>query len=89
MAYYALALGAVNMAQASRKFSCNMPDPIPVVILGRLAVDRSLLGQGFGRAMVRDAGMRVLQGASAIGIRDMIVHALDDDAHAFYEKVEF
>jgi GNAT superfamily N-acetyltransferase len=66
-----------------------MPDPIPVVILGRLAVDRSLHGKGFGRSLVRDAGLRVIQAADAIGIRGMAVHALTDDAKAFYEKVGF
>jgi GNAT superfamily N-acetyltransferase len=66
-----------------------MPDPIPVVILGRLAVDRSLHSKGFGRSLVRDAGMRVIQAAGAIGIRGMTVHALTDDAKAFYEKVGF
>lgn len=55
-----------------------MPEPIPVVVLGRLAIDKSLQGQGIGRAMVRDAGLRVLQAAEVIGIRGMLVHALSD-----------
>jgi predicted N-acetyltransferase YhbS len=66
-----------------------MPEPIPVVVLGRLAVDRSLHGQGFGRALVRDAGLRVLQAADVIGVRGMIVHALGDEARRFYERVGF
>ena len=57
-----------------------MPDPIPVVILGRLAADR---------ALVRDAGMRVMQAADVIGMRGMTVHAPTDDAKAFYEPVWF
>ena len=89
VAYYALASGAIPVAQATGKLRRNMPDPIPVVILGRLAVDRSLHGKGFGRSLVRDAGMRVIQAADAIGIRGMTVHALTDDAKAFYEKVGF
>ena len=89
VAYYALAPGAITVAQATRKLRRNMPDPIPVVILGRLAVDRSLHGKGFGRSLVRDAGMRVIQAADAIGVRGMTVHALTDDAKAFYEKVGF
>jgi GNAT superfamily N-acetyltransferase len=52
-------------------------------------VDRSLHGQGVGRALVRDAGQRVIQAADTIGIRGLIVHALSDDAKAFYEKVGF
>lgn len=66
-----------------------MPDPIPVVVLGRLAVDRSLHGKGLGRALVRDAARRVAQAADTIGIRGMIVHALSDQAKAFYERVGF
>ena len=89
VAYYALAPGAITVAQATGKLRRNMPDPIPVVILGRLAVDRSLHGKGFGRSLVRDAGMRVIQAADAIGIRGMTVHALTDDAKLFYEKVGF
>ena len=66
-----------------------MPDPLPVVVLGRLAVDREWHGQGIGRAMVRDAGMRVLQAAEIIGIRGIVVHALSDAAKAFYERIGF
>ena len=66
-----------------------MPDPIPVVVLGRLAVDQSLRGQGIGRALVRNAGLRVMQVADTIGIRGMLVHALPDEARAFYLKVGF
>ncbi len=89
VAYYALASGALTTVDASGRFRRNMPDPIPVVVLGRLAVDQALHGQGFGRALVRDAGMRVIQAADAIGIRGMIVHALSDDARVFYEKIGF
>ncbi len=66
-----------------------MPDPIPVVVLGRLAVDKSLHGQGVARALVRDAGLRVIQVAETIGIRGMLVHALSDEAREFYQRVGF
>jgi GNAT superfamily N-acetyltransferase len=89
VAYYALASGAVTTTEATGRFRRNMPDPIPVVVLGRLAVDRTLHRRGFGRSLVRDAGMRVIQAADAIGIRGMTVHALSDKAAAFYEKVGF
>lgn len=64
-----------------------MPDLIPVVVLGRLAVDTSLHGQGIG--LVRDAGLRVIQVAETIGIRGMLVHALSDEAREFYLRVGF
>ncbi|MFT4148638.1 MAG: GNAT family N-acetyltransferase [Paracoccaceae bacterium] len=89
VAFYALASSAIMADAAPGRFRRNMPDLIPVVVLGRLAIDRSLQGRGFGRALVRDAGRRVVQAADAIGIRGLLVHALSDDARAFYEKVGF
>lgn len=89
LAYYALASGAVTTTAAAGRFRRNMPDPIPVVVLGRLAVDKALHGKGFGRALVRDAGMRVIQAADTIGIRGMMVHALSDSAKTFYENIGF
>ena len=89
LAYYALASSAIAVDKAGGRFRRNMPDPIPVVVLARLAVDRSRQGQGLARALVRDAGLRVLQAADTIGIRGLIVHALSQDAIAFYERVGF
>lgn len=89
LAYYALASSAVVVKATSGRFRRNMPDPIPVVVLGRLAVDRKLHGRGIGRALVRDAAMRVLQAAEIIGIRGIVVHALSDAAKAFYEHIGF
>ena len=88
-AYYALASGAVRVSEATGRFRRNMPDPIPVVILGRLAIDSAYQAQGLGRALVRDAGLRVVQSAQAIGIRGMLVQALSEDAKSFYEKLGF
>ena len=87
--YFALASGAVNVAAAPGRFRRNMPDPIPVVVLARLAVDRTYQGQGLGRAMVRDAAMRVVHAAVTIGIRGIIVLAISDDAKAFYLALGF
>lgn len=89
VAYYALASGAVKVAEAPSRFRRNMPDPIPVVVLGRLAIDRSLQGQGIGRALVRDALLRVAQAGEAIGIHGVLVHALSEAARAFYLAVGF
>ena len=87
VAYYALASSAVTLAETPSHFRRNMPDPIPVVVLGRLAVDLLFQGKGIGRALVRDAGYRVIQAAEAIGIRGMIVHAIFPTARAFYEQI--
>lgn len=89
LAYYALASGAVAATAATGRFRRNMPDPIPVVVLGRLAIDRSLQGRGIGRALVRDAGLRIVQAADIIGIRGLLVHALSDEAKLFYERLGF
>lgn len=89
MAYYSLASSAVTTNTAPGRFRRNMPAPIPVVVLGRLAVDKSLHGKGVGRALVRDAGLRVIQVAETIGIRGMLVHALSDEARDFYLRVGF
>jgi GNAT superfamily N-acetyltransferase len=83
---YALAAGA---AAAPGHFRRNMPDPIPVVVLARLAVDRTYQGRSLGRALVRDAAWRVVHAADAIGIRGILVHAISDDAKAFYLALGF
>lgn len=87
--YYSLSSYAVRISAAPSAFRRNMPDPIPVVLLGRLAVDQEFQGRGLARAMVRDAGQRVAQAASTIGIRGLLVHAVNTDAAAFYELLGF
>lgn len=89
VAYYALASGAITVIAAPSRFRRNMPDPIPVVMLGRLAVDRALQGAGIGRALVRDAGLRVIRAADTIGIRGLMVHAISPEARTFYEHIGF
>lgn len=89
VAYYALASGAVTTVAATGRMRRNMPDPIPVVILGRLAVDRGYHGRGLGRALFRDAASRVLQAADAIGIRGLLVHAISSEAKRFYVALGF
>jgi len=87
--YYALASGGVDVAAAPGRFRRNMPDPTPVVILGRLAVDRTRQGRGLGRALFRDGARRVVHAAEAIGIRGLLVHAISEDAKAFYLALGF
>ncbi len=84
VAYYALASGAMACAAATGKLKRNMPDPVPMAILGRLAIDSAFQGKGLGRALFRDAALRVLSAADAIGIRGLLVHAISDEAAAFY-----
>ena len=85
--YYALASGAIS--QVPGRFRRNMPDPIPVVLLARLAADRTHRGRGLGRALFRDAARRVAQAADTIGIRGIVVHAISEDARRFYLALGF
>ena len=89
MGYYALASGALTVESAPGRFRRNMPDPIPVVVLARLAVDRSYQGRGVGRALFRDGARRVVSAADAIGIRGIVVHAISDGARRFYFALGF
>ncbi len=87
--YYALASGAVTVAAAAGRFQRNMPDPIPVVVLARLAIDRAHHGHGLGRALFRDATRRIVNAADAIGIRGILVHAISNEARSFYLALGF
>ncbi len=87
--YYALASGAIAVANAPGRFRRNMPNPIPVAVLARLAVDGNWQGQGMGRALFRDAAQRVAQAADVIGIRGILVHAISQTAKQFYTKLGF
>jgi GNAT superfamily N-acetyltransferase len=89
VAYYALASGAIAQAGVPGKFRRNMPDPIPAVVLARLAVDRGYQGGGLGRALFRDAAHRVAHAADTIGIRGIVVHAISEEARKFYIALGF
>lgn len=85
--YYALASSAIAVKATPGRFRRNMPDPIPVVVLGRLAIARRHHGGGLGRALFQGAARRTLHAADAIGIRGMIVHAISEEAKAFYLRL--
>jgi GNAT superfamily N-acetyltransferase len=87
--YYALAGGGVAQVQAPGRVRRNMPDPVPVMILGRLAVDLAWQGHGLGRSLLRDAVLRTLQAAEIGGIRAILVHAISADAKRFYQRYGF
>ena len=87
--YYSLAAGSVARETAPGRVRRNAPDPVPLVVLGRLAIDQDYQGQGLGRALVRDAILRILQAADIIGVRAILVHALSENAKRFYEECGF
>lgn len=82
--YYCLASGALALSDAPAGIKRNMPGPLPMAILGRLAVDQTLQGHGIGASLLRDAVERT-QAAAILGIRGLLVHALSDEAKAIYE----
>lgn len=88
-AFVALASGAVAVSASPGRFRRNMPDPIPVVVLARLAVCRSQQGKGLARALLADAFERVLQASEQIGVRGILVHASSPAARAFYLHMGF
>ena len=87
--YYTLAVGAVALANAPGRVRRNMPDPLPVMVLGRLAVDREYQCQGIGAGLLRDAILRTVQAAEIAGIRAILVHAISATAKRFYEERGF
>lgn len=82
--YYALAAGAVSHEQAPGRLKRNMPDPIPVAVLGRLAVHQDRVGGGIGSGLLKDAVLRTLQASRVLGIRALLCHAIDEPARHFY-----
>lgn len=87
--YYTLSAVAVERAHVPGRVRRNAPDPIPAVLLGRLAVDRAAQGTGLGRLLVRDAVLSTLAAAERVGVRLLLVHALNADAVAFYRTLGF
>ena len=88
--YYTLTAGSVSPDEAPARVSKGLSrNPIGVILLARLAIDKRERGKGLGSALLKDALLRVMSAAETIGARALLVHALDDEARAFYEKFDF
>ncbi|MCB1601900.1 MAG: GNAT family N-acetyltransferase [Lysobacterales bacterium] len=87
--YYAMAAGAVSHQISTSAVRRNMPDPVPVMVLARLAVDHRAQGLNLGGALLQDAVIRALTVSQNTGVRALLVHALHDRAKAFYEHYGF
>ena len=87
--YYSLAAGSVLHTAATGKVRRNMPDPVPALLLARLALDQAWHGKGLGADLLSDAVSRAIGAAQTIGVRAILVHAISDEAKAFYEKHGF
>jgi len=84
VAYYCLSAGAISHAEAPSNLKRNRPDPIPVIVLGRLAIHIDHHQRGLGTALVRDALLRTLQAAEVAGVAAILVHAISEQARRFY-----
>ena len=87
--YYAMAAGAVAHQMATSSVRRNMPDPVPVMVLARLAVDLRAQGIKLGASLLQDAVNRAVMVAENAGVRALLVHALNDKAKEFYEHYGF
>ncbi len=89
LGYYSLATGAVSAHEVSGKMRRNMPNPIPVMVLGRLAVDKAWQGHGIGKGLLKDAFLRTVRVSKDAGIRALLIHAISDSAKHFYKRYGF
>ena len=87
--YYAIAMGSVRRESALSSLKRNSPDPIPMVVLARLAVDEGYKGRGVGVGLLKDCVLRSLHAMNVIGGAGILVHAIDDEAKAFYKRFGF
>ena len=87
--FYSLAASSVQRRRLSSRVGRNMPDPVPVILLGQLAVDADYQGRGLGSDLLVDAARRALAAADVIGARAIVVQALDEEAKAFYARFGF
>jgi len=87
--YYSFAAGGVRMDEIPKKMRRNMPQIVPVTILARLAVDARYRGMGIGKGLLKDGLRRALQASQIVGSTAVLVHAIDDEAAAYYAGFGF
>jgi predicted N-acetyltransferase YhbS len=87
--YYAIAMGSVQRESALSSLKRNSPNPIPMVVLARLAVDEGYKGRGIGVGLLKDCVLRSVHAMNVVGGAGILVHALDDEAKAFYKRFGF
>ncbi|WP_339864874.1 GNAT family N-acetyltransferase [Paremcibacter congregatus] len=89
VAFYAIATGSIERSKLPGGLARNMPDPIPVMVLGRLAIDRTYQGQKLGAGLLKDAMLRTLKVSQIVGVKALLVHAISEEARRFYRHFGF
>jgi GNAT superfamily N-acetyltransferase len=88
--YYCISAGAVERAHLPKKLKPHgTPNSVPVIIIGRLAIDQAVQGMGIGKALLKDALLRILNASMEVGARGVLVHAVDNDVVPFYANFGF
>jgi GNAT superfamily N-acetyltransferase len=87
--YYSLSAGAITRQDAPKSMQRNMPDTLPIVLLGRLAIDKKHQNKGLGKALLRDAMLRVVNASTSVGVFAILLHALSEQAKRFYLSCGF
>lgn len=87
--YYAIAMGSVQRESALSSLKRNSPNPIPMVVLARLAVDEGYKGRGIGVGLLKDCVLRSVHAMNVVDGAGILVHAIDDEAKAFYKRFGF
>jgi GNAT superfamily N-acetyltransferase len=87
--YYCLSSAAIDRIELPKAKQRNMPDPIPAILIGRLAVDLRYQGKKIGLSLLQDAICRIITASQSVGVAYILVHALDDAAKRFYEMNGF
>lgn len=89
--YYSLTVASVDIQDCSPAIALEMPPdyPIPVILLARLAIAKTEQGRGLGKALLKDSFYRIASAAEIVGARAVLVHAIDEEAKAFYERFDF
>jgi len=87
--YYCLSAGSLALEDAPGRVKRNMPSPIPVILIGRLAVDKRFTGRGLGASLLQDAVLKGVEASRIVGARAFIVDALNEDAERFYRRFGF
>jgi GNAT superfamily N-acetyltransferase len=89
LGYYSLSSGAISRSSAPKGMQRNTPTSLPVIVMGRLAIDKKYHNQGLGKALLRDAMLRIVNASAEVGIFAMLIHALSSSAKQFYLSCGF